>query len=71
MLALVSRQVRGTVATLWLTRGMGRALLPRSLVDEDSSHCTAWMGRELTRGWVAVDATGGAGLLGTPWFAPG
>ena len=50
---LVSGQVRGTVAMLRLTKGMGGALLPRSLLIEASSHHTAWMGRELTRGWIA------------------
>ena len=65
--ALVSRQVRGTIATLWLTRGMGRSLLPRSSVDEDSSHRTAWMEWELTHGWVEEHAKGVAGLSGKSW----
>ena len=35
--ALVSGQVRGTVAAFPLTRGIGEALLPRPLLIEDSS----------------------------------
>ena len=66
--ALVSGLVRGTFATLRLTRGMGGALLPQSSVNEDSSHRTAWMGWELTHGSVVEHAMGGAGLLGKPWL---
>ena len=55
-LALVSEQVRGTVAMFRLTIGMGRTLLPWSSVIENLSRRTAWMGRELTM----------AGLRSTP-----
>ena len=61
--------MRGTVATLRLTRGMGGALFPQSSVDGDSSHRAAWMGRELAHGWVEEHAKGGVGLLGKSWCA--
>ena len=40
-----------------------------SLVIEVSSHHTAWMGWELTHGWVEEHAKGGAGLVGKSWCA--
>ena len=54
---------------LRLTRGMGGALLPWSSVGGDLSRRTAWMGRELTLGWVEEHAKGGADLLEKSWCA--